>query len=426
MIFRSISLEENSELEVSARVIGFRDMGNVSFGHIQDSTGKIQFCIKKNSLDNPEDYKPFVKSITNGCFVSLVGKIWFSTTGEKTILVSSGSLLSKPNTPLPSKFYGISDEETLIRKRYLHTALDTDAASTFLLRSKVMNVIREFLTSLDFIEVETPILSRQASGAMARPFITHHNALGRDFYLRIAPETHLKMLTAGGFNRVFEIGKSFRNEGLDPSHVQEFTSLEWYLAFADYQTNKHLFLSLINQIVYIAGFDDGIVNRDGKKLDFFDIRTKKYRDLFKEHNLHPPDSYSVQAADELFKNVIRPNIIQPTFVEDYPAHMSPMAARKADDPNTVEQWQLIVDGWEIVKCYTELVDPVVQRSLLEEQAAQREAGNDEAMMLDEAFLEAMEYGMPPQSGLGLGVDRLLCILADKKSLREVIYFPMLR
>jgi lysyl-tRNA synthetase class 2 len=426
MIFKCLALEENSPVEVSARVVGYRRMGNVSFGHIQDSTGKIQFCLKKNAMENPEDYKPLSKSITNGGFVRLTGKIWFSSTGEKTVLVSSGELLSRPHTPPPSSFYGISDEEALIRKRYLHTALDTSAAETFVLRSRVISIIREFLTSIDFIEVETPILSRQASGAMARPFVTHHNALDRDFYLRIAPETYLKMMTAGGFNRVFEIGKSFRNEGIDRSHVQEFTSLEWYLAFADYQTNKHLFVSLINQIVHSVGFENGVVNRGDLKLDFFDIRTKKYRDLFGEYGLESPDTYSTKEADELFKRVIRPNIIQPTFVEDYPAHMSPMAARKKDDPNTVEQWQLIADGWEIVKCYTELVDPTIQRELLEQQAAERESGNDEAMMLDEAFLEAMEYGMPPQSGLGMGIDRLICILTDKKSLRDVIYFPMLR
>lgn len=426
MIFKCLALEENSSAEVSARVVGYRRMGNVSFGHIQDSTGKIQFCLKKNAMESPEDYKPLSKSITNGGFVRLTGKIWFSSTGEKTVLVRSGELLSRPHTPPPSSFYGISDEEALIRKRYLHTALDTSAAETFVLRSRVLSIIRDFLTSIDFIEVETPILSRQASGAMARPFVTHHNALDRDFYLRIAPETYLKMMTAGGFNRVFEIGKSFRNEGIDRSHVQEFTSLEWYLAFADYQTNKHLFVSLINQIVRGVGFENGVVNRGGLKLDFFNIRTKKYRDLFEEYGLESPDTYSTKEADDLFKRVIRPNIIQPTFVEDYPAHMSPMAARKKDDPNTVEQWQLIVDGWEIVKCYTELVDPTIQRELLEQQAAERESGNDEAMMLDEAFLEAMEYGMPPQSGLGMGIDRLICILADKKSLRDVIYFPMLR
>tara|TARA_B100001094_G_scaffold40486_1_gene35146 strand:- start:801 stop:2081 length:1281 start_codon:yes stop_codon:yes gene_type:complete len=426
MIFKCLALVEKSSVEVSARVVGYRRMGNVSFGHIQDSTGKIQFCLKKNAMENSDNYKSLSKSVTNGGFISITGKIWFSSTGEKTILVSSGELLSRPHTPPPSSFYGISDEEALIRKRYLHTAIDTSAAETFVLRSKVISIIREFLTSIDFIEVETPILSRQVSGAMARPFVTHHNALDRDFYLRIAPETYLKMMTAGGFNRVFEIGKSFRNEGIDRSHVQEFTSLEWYLAFADYQTNKHLFVSLINQIIHSVGFENGVVNRGGLKLDFFDIRTKKYRDLFEEYGLENPDTYSTKEADELFKRVIRPNIIQPTFVEDYPAHMSPMAARKKNDPNTVEQWQLIVDGWEIVKCYTELVDPTIQRDLLEQQAAERESGNDEAMMLDEAFLEAMEYGMPPQSGLGMGIDRLICILADKKSLRDVIYFPMLR
>jgi len=426
MIFRYVDLDEGAEIALSARVVGFRRMGNVSFGHIQDATGRIQFCIKKNSLHSPSEYKELVKSITNGCFLSLEGNIWFSKTGEKTVLVTSGAMLSRPVTPMPSKFYGIADEESLIRKRYLHTALDADAASTFLIRSKVISIIREFLTSSDFLEVETPILSAQASGAIARPFITHHNALDKDFYLRIAPETYLKMMTAGGFNKVFEIGKSFRNEGLDRSHVQEFTSLEWYYAFADYQKNKHLFSSLIGRVLNVLGFDGGLVQRGDVKLDFSNIETKKYRELFEEYGLNGPDSYSSQEADDLFKKVIRPNIIQPLFVEDYPAHMSPMAARKPNDESTVEQWQLIVDGWEIAKCYTELIDPVLQRKLLEDQMQQRAEGDEEAMMIDEAFLEAMEYGMPPQSGLGLGIDRLVCLLADKQTLRDVIYFPLTR
>ena len=235
------SLEEGSHASISARVVGFRSMGNLCFGHIQDATGRFQFCLKKNEFETAEQYKSLSKSVSNGCFISITGRLWVSSTGEKTLLASKASVLSKPHTPIPSQFYGISDEEASIRKRYLQTAIDSNAANTFVVRSKVIASIRSFLIEEGFLEVETPSPNSSASGAMARPFVTHHNSLDKDFYLRIAPETYLKMLTAGGFNKVFEIGKSFRNEGIDRSHLQEFTSLEWYNAFADYQDNKRLF-----------------------------------------------------------------------------------------------------------------------------------------------------------------------------------------
>jgi len=420
------SLEEGSHASISARVVGFRSMGNLCFGHIQDATGRFQFCLKKNESETAEDYKSISKSVSNGCFISIAGRLWVSSTGEKTLLASKASVLSKPHTPIPSQFYGVSDEEASIRKRYLQTAIDSDAANIFVVRSRVIASIRGFLQEEGFLEVETPSLTPSASGAMARPFVTHHNSLDKDFYLRIAPETYLKMLTAGGFNKVFEIGKSFRNEGIDRSHLQEFTSLEWYNAFADYQDNKKLFYKMILHIIWGTGNMSGVVRWGDWHLNFNSISTVKYRDLFLASGFDSPDNYSASEADEIFKRSIRPNIIQPTFVEDYPAHMSPMAARKPDDESTVEQWQLIVGGWEIVKCYTELTDPLLQRELLEQQMADRASGNEEAMMIDEAFLEAMEYGMPPQSGLGLGIDRLICILTNNTSLRDVIYFPMVR
>lgn len=419
-------LPKDRLVTVSARVVGFRALGNVCFGHLQDASGRFQFCLKKNYFDSPESYKAVAKSISNGSFLTVVGETWVSSTGEKTVLANSAEVLSKPHTPIPSQFYGISDEEASVRKRYLKTAVDTDAAKTFMIRSKVIASIRSFLINEGFMEVETPSLTPSASGAMARPFVTHHNSLSKDFYLRIAPETYLKMLTAGGFNKVFEIGKSFRNEGIDRSHLQEFTSLEWYNAFADYQDNKRLFYKMILHVVWGTGNMSGVVRWGDWHLNFNSIKTVKYRDLFLASGFDSPDNYSASEADEIFKRSIRPNIIQPTFVEDYPAHMSPMAARKTDDESTVEQWQLIVGGWEIVKCYTELTDPLLQRELLEQQMADRASGNEEAMMIDEAFLEAMEYGMPPQSGLGLGIDRLICLLTNKASLRDVVYFPITR
>jgi lysyl-tRNA synthetase class 2 len=419
--FRSL----NAEITTAGRIVSFRRMGNVSFGHIQDATGSIQVCFRRDDLGGTEAYKSLISQIIIGCHIQIQGKIWDSSTGERSILVFNAKVLNRPIKGIPSAFYGVEDEEIRFRKRYLETSISVEAAEVFRLRSKVISTIRHILEEDNFLEVETPMLTAQASGAIARPFVTHHNALGKDLYLRIAPETHLKMMMVGGFDKIFELNKSFRNEGLDRSHLQEFDSIEWYWAYADYQDNKSLFNYFIGTLLIRLGFQRESVKWGEYDLDFTDIPTVKYRDLFLNAGLPSPDSISASDADEIFKKQIRPNLIQPIYVEDYPAHMSPMAARKSDDPSTVEQWQLIVGGWEIVKCYTELVDPILQRTLLEEQAAQKAGGNEEAMMLDEAFLEALEYGCPPCSGLGMGIERLICILANKKSLRDVTFFPMM-
>lgn len=414
-----------SEVNTAGRIVSFRRMGNVSFAHIQDSTCKIQLCFRRDDMGGSEQYKAVVSQIIIGCHVRVSGVIWDTSTGERSILVHQAEVLNRPMRGIPSTFYGVADDELRLRKRYLETSIDVEAASIFRLRSKVITTIRQILNEEKFLEVETPMLTSQASGAIARPFITHHNALDKQLYLRIAPETHLKMMMVGGFDRIFELNKSFRNEGLDRSHLQEFDSVEWYLAYADYQDNKKLFDYFIGTLLIRLGFQRESVKWGEHDLDFTEIPTVKYRDLFSNAGLSSPDSMSASDADETFKKKIRPTLIQPIYVEDYPAHMSPMAARKPDDPTTVEQWQLIVGGWEIAKCYTELVDPVLQRTLLEEQAAQKAGGNDEAMMLDETFLEALEFGCPPCSGTGLGIERLICILANKSSLREITFFPMM-
>ena len=415
----------NSEVSTAGRVVSFRRMGNVAFAHLADSTGRLQVCFRRDDVGGADIYKPLVSEIIIGCHIQVKGVMWDTSTGERSILVHQAKVLNRPMRGIPSTFYGVADDEVRLRKRYLETSIDLDAAAVFRLRSKVISSIRQILTEESFLEVDTPMLTAQASGAIARPFVTHHNALDKDLYLRIAPETHLKMMMVGGFDKIFELNKSFRNEGLDRSHLQEFNSMEWYLAYADYQDNKSLFNHFLGTLLIRLGFQRESVRWEEHDLDFTDIPTVKYRDLFSRAGLPSPDSMSASDADEIFKKQLRPTLIQPVYVEDYPAHMSPMAARKADDPNTVEQWQLIVGGWEIVKCYTELVDPVLQRTLLEEQATQKAGGDEEAMMLDEGFLEALEYGCPPCSGLGLGVERLICILANKKSLREVTFFPMM-
>lgn len=415
----------NSFLSTAGRVTSIRRMGNVTFAHIQDSTGRIQICFRRDDLGGSVPYKEIVNSIIVGCHIHVEGDTWDTSTGERSILVKKARVLNRPMRSIPSQFYGISDEETVQRKRYLHTSINEKAAETFVLRSKIISAIRAILSESSYLEVDTPMLSGQASGAMARPFVTYHNALGKDLYLRIAPETHLKMMLVGGFDKVFELSKSFRNEGLDRSHLQEFTTVEWYWAYANYKDNKSFFSYFIRDLINRLGRQAENIKWGDYELDFTNIETVKYRDLFTRINLPSPDSISASEADDLFKKHIRPTLINPIYVEDYPAHMSPMAARVPGDPTTVEQWQLIVGGWEIVKCYTELVDPVLQRVLLEEQSAAKASGDDETMMLDEPFLEALEYGCPPCSGLGLGVERLICILADKTSLRDVTYFPML-
>jgi lysyl-tRNA synthetase class 2 len=418
-------LSTNHYVSTAGRVVSLRRMGNVTFAHIQDSTGRIQICFRRDDLGGSFTYKGIVNSVVVGCHIHVEGMIWNSSTGEISILAKNAKVLNRPMRSIPSQFYGITDEETLQRKRYLHTAIDEKAAETFFLRSKVISEIRAILNESFYLEVDTPMLSGQASGAMARPFVTHHNALDKDLYLRIAPETHLKMMMVGGFDKVYELSKSFRNEGLDRSHLQEFTTVEWYWAYANYKDNKSFFSYFIENLICRLGRQPESIKWGDHDLDFTNIETVKYRDLFSRNNLPSPDSIPASEADELFKKHIRPGLINPVYVEDYPAHMSPMAARVPGDATTVEQWQLIVGGWEIVKCYTELVDPVLQRTLLEEQSAAKASGDDETMMLDEPFLEALEYGCPPSSGLGLGVERLICILADKTSLRDVTYFPML-
>lgn len=415
----------NSEVSTAGRIVSFRRMGNVAFGHIQDATGKIQVCFRRDDVGGADIYKPLVSEIIIGCHIQIKGVIWDTSTGERSILVHQAKVLNRPMRGIPSTFYGVADDEVRLRKRYLETSIDVEAAAVFRLRSKVISTIRQILDEENFLEVETPMLAAQASGAMARPFITHHNALDKDLYLRIAPETHLKMMMVGGFDKIFELNKSFRNEGLDRSHLQEFDSIEWYMAYADYQDNKDLFNHFLGTLLIRLGFQRESVKWGEHDLDFTEVSTVRYRELFSRAGLPSPDTMSASDADEVFKKKIRPTLIQPIYVEDYPAHMSPMAARKGGDPSTVEQWQLIIGGWEIVKCYTELVDPVLQRTLLEEQATQKAGGDDETMMLDEGFLEALEYGCPPCSGLGMGVERLICILANKQSLREVTFFPMM-
>jgi lysyl-tRNA synthetase class 2 len=310
-----------------------------------------------------------------------------------------------------------------IRKRYLDIVTNNDVKNVFLTRTKVISTIRNFLNNNDFLEVETPILQTEACGAQARPFVTHHHAFDTDLYLRIAPETYLKRAIAASFDRVYEIGKNFRNEGLDPTHMQEFTSLEFYAAYWDYEDNLNFFQKMLPEILSVSGHHDGLVEYQNVKLDFNTIRIDTYDNVFRQYTgISPLDCDSAKQIDEMFKAKVRPNLIQPIYIKDYPAHMSPLAHRTSDG-QYCEQWQFVVNSAELVKCYTEMTDPILQRSLLEEQASMRLSGDDEAMMLEESFLQCMEYGIPHCSGLGLGIDRFVALMTNQTTLRNVILFP---
>lgn len=413
-----------TEISTAGRVLSHKKMGSVCFGFISDATGKIQYCIKRDTF--PGDYKKACNSVSRGQHIAISGTRFITATGELTVNVASISVVQTDCSGLGDKHNGITDIETIYRARYKETAIDANAARVFLIRSEIIKNLRMYLWSKGFIEVETPILTPVASGAMARPFVTHHNDLDRDFYLRIAPETALKAITAGGYDKVFECSKSFRNEGSDRSHIQEFTSLELYNCYADYQDNKALFLDMMSHLLTSLGHQDQKIFYGDIELDFSNIQTVLYRDLFSQHGLQSPDTLAPSAADDLFKKIIRPTIVQPTIIEDYPSRMSPMAKRKPNDETTCEQWQFVICGWEIVKCYSEIVSESIQRKLLEDQMLQRADGDEETMMLDESFLEALSFGAPPQSGIGIGICRLVAILTNQISLRDVTYFPIMR
>jgi len=419
---QALALVEGARVQLAGRVVNFRRLGAIAFGKLEDRAGRIQFCFNKR--ETPEQFKEWEKLPKMGSIVALSGRMWMSTTGEFTCLVDNDfELLRDSNIPFPNKKDGLVDNQAKLRKRYLDICLDPEVKNVFQTRTKVVSEIRSFLNENEFMEIETPILTPQASGAQARPFTTHHNAFDADLFLRIAPETYLKRALASSFDRVYEIGKNFRNEGIDASHLQEFTSLEWYASYWDYKDNLKFFSNMFKRLLEKTGHPDYVINYQGIDLDFTKAPVKSFREIFQNSTgIDPLTISSAREIDTLFKTKVRPNLIQPIFLCDYPAHMSPLAQR-SDDGKTVEQWQLIVNGWELVKCYTELTDPTLQRKLLEEQMAERAQGDAEAMMLEEDFLECMEYGIPPYSGAGIGIDRFVALLTNQTTLRDVIMFP---
>ena len=441
--------DEHSEVSAAGRLMSMRTMGKLAFAHLQDQSGKIQIAFQVDNLGRDE-FKFLTKNFDIGDHIGVSGDVFTTQKGEKTIAVKKAMLLSKGLRPLPEKFHGLQDPELKSRFRFLDTLMSQDTRERFRVRHETIQYIRNFLLKNDFVEVETPILQSVSSGASARPFQTHHNALDIPLYLRIAPETYLKRLIAGGYERVFEIGRCFRNEGIDPSHLQEFTMLEFYVAYWDFKNNMEFIQKMLQGLIQKVTGGLEVTYQD-QKLDFSgEWKTVDYNELVleytkidlnqvkdfeqlkskvKERNLDLPLGKYVgygALVDGIYKKYCRSHLVQPCFLVMPPEALVPLARKNDDDPTKLDMFQVLVNGWEIVKSYSELVDPLEQHCRLLEQADLADKGDEEAMMMEKDFVLAMEYGMPPISGLGLGIERLTSLLTDSPNIRDVIFFPSLK
>jgi len=445
--------EDPTVHRLAGRLILLRSMGKTTFGHLEDRSGKIQVYFKVDAV-GAEQYE-LVKLLDLGDVIGVEGPLFRTKTGEVTVRVQRLTVLTKSLRPLPlgkedaeGKRHGeLSDPELRARQRYADLAVRPEVREVFRLRARVVGYIRKFLDARGYLEVETPVLQPVYGGASARPFITHYEALDTDVYLRIADELYLKRCIVGGLEQVYEIGHDFRNEGMDRFHNPEFTMAEWYQAYADYEVMLQLTEEMLSGMVQEL-FGTTTLERHGATLDFKrPFARKDYHALVRETagiDLARANETELRAAlkrkevadveqlsgaklvDEVFKNYVEPALVQPTFVLDYPVALSPLAKLKRGDPTRVERWELFIQKRELANAFSELNDPEEQRRRFEQQARLRAAGDAEAQQLDEDFIRALEYGMPPTGGVGLGLDRLHMILADQSHIRDVILFPMLR
>ncbi|WP_028950302.1 lysine--tRNA ligase [Sulfurihydrogenibium subterraneum] len=438
---------QGKEVAVAGRLVALRDQGKAAFGHLQDADGKLQIYFNADILGQ-ENYQKAMELIDIGDIIGVKGKFFRTMTGELTVEVHSYQMLSKSLRPLPEKWHGLKDIEERYRYRFLDLIANQRSREIFKLRSKAIKSLREFLESKGFIEVETPILQPVASGALAKPFITYHNALDMNLYLRIAPELYLKMLVVGGFNRVFEIGRNFRNEGIDTTHNPEFTMVEFYAAYLDYNDLMALTEELFRKILLDTvgtlkikwedqeidfekpfrrlPFFEALKQKTGKDKEFF-LDYEKAKNFAKEVGIPKADTLThMKILDKLFEHFVEEDLVQPTFVIDFPKILSPLAKTHRNDPDLVERFELIINKQELANAYTELNDPFDQRERFIQQIREKEMGDEEAMDVDETFLTALEYGLPPTAGEGIGIDRLVMMLTDSVSIREVILFPTLR
>jgi len=431
-------------VSLAGRVVAMRHHGKTCFAHLMDQTARIQLYARADGLG--DEYARFVE-LDAGDFIGVTGEMFRTRTGELTVAVKTASFLAKSLRPLPEKWHGLKDVETRYRQRYVDLIVNTEAREIFLMRARLIRAMRVFLDARGFLEVETPMMQPIPGGAIARPFKTHHNALGMDLYLRIAPELYLKRLLVGGFERVYEINRNFRNEGTSTLHNPEFTTLEFYQAYADYtdlmELTEALFVdlahSLRGSLTLTWGEHPLDLKPPWRRLAFFDglsealglrvtpetgvaavARAAAARGIVHDEGRAP------KLWKQAFETLVEPTLIQPTFVVDFPTELSPLAKRKRDNPLLVDRFELFVARHEMANAYSELNDPVDQLARFREQAGLQARGDDEAHWLDEDYVRALEYGMPPAAGEGIGIDRLLMMFANQPAIREVILFPLLR
>ena len=437
---------ESASVSMAGRIMSKRDFGKASFLHIKDRTGQMQVYVRKNRVSE-EDFNLF-KLMDIGDYIGVKGPVFRTKTEELTVLAESLTLLTKSLRPLPEKWHGLTDVETRYRQRYLDLIMNEDVREVFVLRSRIIQAIRGFFTDRDFLEVETPMMQPIPGGATARPFKTFHNALGMDLYLRVAPELYLKRLIVGGMERVFEINRNFRNEGISIKHNPEFTMLEFYMAYATYEDLMTLTEDLFAHVLETV-MGSQCIEYQGKTVDFtrpwarmplFEslkelggvapgvLKDRKEAEEFASSlgiKLLERDGHG-QILTKLFDHLVEPHLINPTFITGYPTEVSPLSRRNEENPDVVDRFELFIAGREIANAFNELNDPVDQRHRFEGQVALRDAGDSEAQFMDEDYVTALEYGMPPTAGEGIGIDRVVMLLTDSPSIRDVILFPHMR